>query len=141
MIKYLWEMIKGYFKSREPPKPIELDENISLEDIKKDLDDAALDDLQSSITFMISKQGAIDLNISWEESDSITAKNLALLMHVIHSGGFENHCGGLLINIANTQPENANFIRECIAEWNAKKREDPLIKPSEVFQFGTINQE
>ena len=138
------KLIRSFFQpNKSVSMPIEEDMEEFDEDIDIEIEGLEFDEnaIQSSVTFMISKKGSIDLNISWDDPDSITAQNLATILHIINSGGFEQHCNNLLINIANTQPSNANFIRECLQEWNKKKKKDPLIKPSEVFQFGTINQQ
>ena len=97
--------------------------------------------IQSSVTFVVSKHGSIDIHISWSNNESITAQNLSMLLYIINSGGFEQHCKNLLVNIANTQPDNTSFIKECLDLWDKKRKKDTLIKPSEVFQFGTLNME
>lgn len=96
------------------------------------------ENIQSFVCFMVTKSGNIDLNVSWDTDDEITAKNLATVLHLINTGSFENSCAGLLSNIAQSDPSSTSFIRQVIQEWNSKKKVEPLIKPSEVFQFGTV---
>ena len=96
------------------------------------------DSAQSIVSFLITKKGNIDLNISWDEHDEVTAKNLATILFLIHSGSFENSCAELLYKMVQDDPQQMPFVRSVITEWNSKKSGDALIKPSEVFQFGTV---
>lgn len=96
------------------------------------------DSVQSVVSFLITKSGNIDLNISWDQEDLITAKNLATVLFLINSGNFETNCAELLVQMAQQQPEQMNFVRTIINEWNERKSGETLIKPSEVFQFGTV---
>lgn len=96
------------------------------------------DSAQSIISFLITKTGNIDLNISWEEHDEATAKNLATVLFLVNSGAFETNCANLLLTMAQQNPNHLPFVRSIITEWNHRKAGEPLIKPSEVFQFGTV---
>jgi hypothetical protein len=96
------------------------------------------DSAQSIVSFLITKQGNIDLNISWDDTDEVTAKNLATILYLINNGGFENSCAELLMKMAQEDPEQMPFVRSIIVEWNNRKTGDDLVKPSEVFQFGTL---
>ena len=104
---------------------------------KEEEEESPYSNIQSSVTFMVTKQGGIDLNISWAEDDDITAKNLSTLLYMINCGAFEENCANLLVQIAHNNNDHMSFVREVIEEWNKRKKVDPLVKPSEVFQFGT----
>lgn len=99
---------------------------------------ASGDDAQSMVSFLITKTGNIDLNISWDEADEATAKNLATVLFLINSGAFETNCANLLVNMAQEDLRNMPFVRSIMTEWNHRRATEPLVKPSEVFQFGTL---
>jgi len=126
---------KSVFKGED--MEIEFEENDLSAESQMDLMQQD-ENIQSFVCFMVSKSGNIDLNVSWDTDDEITAKNLATVLHLVNTGTFENSCAGLLSNIAQSDPSSTDFVRQVIMEWNSKKKVEPLIKPSEVFQFGTV---
>ena len=148
MIRKIIEWIKALLRITEPIDipDSEIEEMINSshtgndEDIESRSHRTATegDSAQSIVSFLITKTGNIDLNISWDEVDQTTARNLATVLFLINSGAFENNCAELLVQMAQEDPQQMPFVRSIIVEWNNRKAGDPLIKPSEVFQFGTI---
>lgn len=129
-------ILKGAFQEKsleESPSEEEplLDNNLDTNKPKKHSEN-----IESIVSFTVSKDGNVDLHIGWNYIDDDTSEDLGKVLYLIHSGAFKANCINILLELAKNNPENAVFVRDVLNSWNNNSENEELIKPSEVFRFG-----
>ena len=101
------------------------------------------DDYTSVLSFVMTKDRGIDIEIKWADETEQTAKDLALMLSFVHNGYLKKNNLNIISDIPLENPNLEPFVTDVIAQWVSN--EDKIIaakntistntiKPSEVFR-------
>jgi hypothetical protein len=89
------------------------------------------------IIFAIDAHGQVTIQVQWNSMTTPVAHALGTLFHFINEGNLRDQCEMVLNETAVKDPKARPFIKEVASAWKkAHSRDEPVVKPSEVFQMG-----
>jgi hypothetical protein len=103
-----------------------------------------IDDYTSVLSFVMTKDRGIDIEMKWSDESEQTAKDLALMLSFVHNGYLKKNNLTIISDIPLENPDLEPFVSDVISQWVVN--EDKIIaakgilstntiKPSEVFRI------